>query len=596
MPLYAQQPSPTYDPTQVTVPTTAPMALFGELSYQQNCAPCHGAEGMGNGPTAAELPGPPTAFADPDAIWALSPSELFHTTKFGRLENLMPPWRNQLSDAEIWQTVAYAWSLHTTESEYATGSDLYSANCAACHGEAGGGDGPDAAVDLIDFSNLDYAVNNSQATWLAGWQNAHPEIGGDWSNDDQRAVLEYIRTFSYVPPWGTAYHAGTGIIQGQVTQGTPDGEDAGGLLVSLEVYAGFTPVATFTTTVDATGSYTFTDVATDPNMNYLASVRSADIRYSSAILNFAEGTAAINGDIAIYATTTDPAAIRFNSVHWIIDPRPGAVTVIEVYGVGNDGNRTFVGTAVDGLAQAGTVAMSVPTAAQDLSFENGILGERFQLVGNTAYDTAPVLPGQGSRQIIMRYLLPVADRTVDVTRDFSYAVDEMSLLVAELPDVEADIPGFALSSRETFQGQTYQLWRAEGAIPETLTIHLTGLLAANDVDPRMTQGGVADGSAIGSDAVASAIAAQLLPSWVVWSVAGLVLFGLIGSFGWAIQRGKLSSGTGGAGRNEQRTALLQRIARLDDQHAIGELSDDQWLQQRARLKAQLLTLTQSATK
>lgn len=596
MPLYAQQPSPTYDPTQVTVPTTAPMALFGELSYQQNCAPCHGAEGMGNGPTAAELPGPPTAFADPDAIWALSPSELFHTTKFGRLENLMPPWRNQLSDAEIWQTVAYAWSLHTTESEYATGSDLYSANCAACHGEAGGGDGPDAAVDLIDFSNLDYAVNNSQATWLAGWQNAHPEIGGDWSNDDQRAVLEYIRTFSYVPPWGTAYHAGTGIIQGQVTQGTPDGEDAGGLLMSLEVYAGFTPVATFTTTVDATGSYTFTDVATDPNMNYLASVRSADIRYSSAILNFAEGTAAINGDIAIYATTTDPAAIRFNSVHWIIDPRPGAVTVIEVYGVGNDGNRTFVGTAVDGLAQAGTVAMSVPTAAQDLSFENGILGERFQLVGNTAYDTAPVLPGQGSRQIIMRYLLPVADRTVDVTRDFSYAVDEMSLLVAELPDVEADIPGFALSSRETFQGQTYQLWRAEGAIPETLTIHLTGLLAANDVDPRMTQGGVADGSAIGSDAVASAIAAQLLPSWVVWSVAGLVLFGLIGSFGWAIQRGKLSSGTGGAGRNEQRTALLQRIARLDDQHAIGELSDDQWLQQRARLKAQLLTLTQSATK
>jgi len=584
--LHAQQPSPTYDPTQVTVPTTAPVALFGELSYQQNCAPCHGAEGMGDGPTSPELPGPPTVFADPEAIWALSPSELFHTTKFGRLQNLMPPWANQLSDDEIWQTVAYAWSLHTSQQETTTGADLYATSCAACHGEQGTGDGPDAPVDLVDFSDLDYAINSSQSDWLAGWQEAHPEIGSNWDEEQQRAVLEYIRTFSYTPLWGDAYRAGNGVIQGQVTQGTPGGDDPAGLLVSLEAYAGFAPVAAFTTTVDATGAYTITDLATDPNMNYLASVRFAEIGYSSAILNFVEGLSPLVGDIAIYATTEEPAAVHLNSVHWIIDPRPGSVAVIEVYGVGNSGDRTFVGTAVDGMSLPGTVAISVPTDAVDLGFENGLLGERFQEVGTIVYDTAPVLPGAGTRQIIMRYQLPPTDRSLTLTRDFRYPVDEMSLLIAELPNIDAEIPGFVLSSRETFQGQTYQLWRVEETIPETVTIRLSGLLAADDLDPRAVQTGTA--------AALPVVAASQLPSWSSWGIAAILLMGIIGLFFWSMQTGKLGSGTTESARGAQRIAMLKQIARLDDQHAIGEIDDRLWQQQRAQLKAQVLLMTPSS--
>ncbi|MCB0061190.1 MAG: hypothetical protein KDE19_03715, partial [Caldilineaceae bacterium] len=438
-----------------------------------------------------------------------------------------------------------------------------------------------------DLSDLDYAIANSNAAWLTGWQNAHPELGADWDEEQQAAVLEYIRTFSYTPPWGDAYRAGNGLIQGTVLQGTAGGDAVTGLTVALEAYAGFTPVAVFTQTVDATGVFTFTELATDPNINYLASVNSAGIRYSSSILNFSPETGSLSAPVTVYATTDDPAVVRMDAIHWIIDPRPGAVVVVEVYGVGNGGDRTYVGRSVEGIAQPATVAIPVPAAAQDLGFENGVLGERFQQVGDVAYDTAPVLPGQGSRQIIMRYLLPQSDRSLEITREFNYPVGEMSLLVAELPNLEVEIPGFALASRETFQNQTYQLWRPEGAVPEALTIRLNGLLAADEIDPRTVPG-----AQTGANSVA-AVAAPQLTGWMPWVVVGILFAGMAGVVVWSMQTGRLGAKRDGKPRESQRTTLLKRIAHLDDQHATGQLDEEEWQQQRAQLKARLLSLASS---
>ena len=54
-PVQAQTPSPTIAVEQVTPPTTLPAASFGRESFAQNCAPCHGDNGLGDGPTAASL-------------------------------------------------------------------------------------------------------------------------------------------------------------------------------------------------------------------------------------------------------------------------------------------------------------------------------------------------------------------------------------------------------------------------------------------------------------------------------------------------------------------------------------------------------------
>ena len=46
-----------------------------------------------------------------------------------------------LTDSERWDVVAYIWQSNTTKEALANGKELYAQNCAACHGESGGGDG-----------------------------------------------------------------------------------------------------------------------------------------------------------------------------------------------------------------------------------------------------------------------------------------------------------------------------------------------------------------------------------------------------------------------------------------------------------------------
>jgi mono/diheme cytochrome c family protein len=47
----------------------------------------------------------------------------------------------RLSDPEKWDVVAYIWQSNTTSEALPNGKELYAQNCAACHGENGGGNG-----------------------------------------------------------------------------------------------------------------------------------------------------------------------------------------------------------------------------------------------------------------------------------------------------------------------------------------------------------------------------------------------------------------------------------------------------------------------
>lgn len=587
---YAQQPSPEFDLSQVTPPTSPPMALVGQAIYQENCAPCHGVDGKGDGPTAPDLTSPATAFADPNAIWERSPAQLFHTTKFGRIEKLMPPWLNQLDDSQIWQAVAYAWSLHTTQANLQAGAELYAQSCANCHGEKGAGDGPEATPDLIDFTDLTNSMARSQADWQGGWQAAHPELGADWTPEQQRNVLEYMRAFTYKPPWANAYEAGTGVITGTVTQGTPGGAAVTGLMVTLEAYVSFTPVAVFTTTVDSTGAFAFSALDTTPEIVYLVAVASEGIRYTSPVLSFTPEQPRLQTQVAIYGTTDDAAAIQVDRLHWIIDSRPGVVVVGEIFSFSNTGDRTFIGRTVEGVDAPVTVALRVPTEAQELTFDNGELGVRFQQVDDTVYDTTPVTPGEGTRQIIMRYFLPVDGSSLDFEREFLYPVNQMTILVAELPQLEVTIPGFTLASRETLQNQTYQLWQPEGTAPTTVAIQLAGLLQEGDADPRTV--GSADpqpGAATGAAVV------PLLQSWMPWVVGAVAAVALVGVLLWSLQQQRAGKRSPLQELRAQREVLLQQIAHLDDRHAIGELDDTAWQRERAHLKAQLLQIAAQVT-
>ncbi len=571
--------SPPYDPAQVTVPLTPPLAAAGRSTYLASCAPCHGELGMGDGPTAAALPVPPTVFADPTAVWELSPAMLFHTTKFGRLQNMMPPWQNQLNDGEIWNAVAYAWSLHTNQDAVNAGQALYAESCAGCHGEDGAGDGPDATADVNDFTDLESTTFRSQADWLAGWQDAHADIGADWSKEQKDNTLEYVRSFSYNPSWVSPYRPGEGVITGTVTfgeEGAPTEIQDG--LVFLDAYLGFDPVATFTTTLEVDDTFTFENLSVSPDFAYLVTVVADGVSYSSQLMQLSADQPAVAANVKIYGVTESPESIRINRLHWILDSQPGALVVAQIYLFGNSGDRTFVGRSVEGVDVPVTAAIPVPADAQELTLENGTLGSRFWRVGDMLYDTMPVMPGDSTQQVIVQYALPYNGTSYDMKQGFEFPVDSMSLLVNNLPDLRVDVPAMTFDSIQNLQGNEYQVWRQTDLAPGQVEVKMQGLLERGGVDPRTVE---ASGEAIAS-------IAPPMEVWVAWAMAAVVAAILLAMVGVALQRGTLSSVTARQDLLTLRDSMLNQIARIDDMHALGQMGDTEWLRRRAELKAQLL--------
>lgn len=80
----------------------------------------------------------PASYLSRDDYVSHSPLEAFNELR-------AEPDLQSLSQEDVWDVVAYVWQRNTSTAALAQGRSLYQANCAACHGETGAGDGPFAA-------------------------------------------------------------------------------------------------------------------------------------------------------------------------------------------------------------------------------------------------------------------------------------------------------------------------------------------------------------------------------------------------------------------------------------------------------------------
>lgn len=85
--------------------TPATLAQGRDL-YVQNCVPCHGPTGQGDGPAARRMPVPPADFTQPHFA-EHPPAQLFDWVRDGIPGRGMPGFAGTLSEDEIWQVLAY---------------------------------------------------------------------------------------------------------------------------------------------------------------------------------------------------------------------------------------------------------------------------------------------------------------------------------------------------------------------------------------------------------------------------------------------------------------------------------------------------------
>ena len=97
-------------------PTGAPDVKRGAGLYAQNCASCHGLNGDGRGPDAAELDPPPIAFLDASRARERSPFALYQVISQG-LDGTSMRGFSELSSEDRWALAFFASRFAFTESE-----------------------------------------------------------------------------------------------------------------------------------------------------------------------------------------------------------------------------------------------------------------------------------------------------------------------------------------------------------------------------------------------------------------------------------------------------------------------------------------------
>jgi mono/diheme cytochrome c family protein/plastocyanin len=107
-------------------------------------------------------------FTTPDYYRSHSPAQLFDDLR-----------STGLSDPQRWDLVAAIWQSNTTPAGLATGQQLFAQNCAACHGETGGGNGV--------FAKKLSAAGAASAQTMSGAQNMVMQTPANFS-DPQRML------------------------------------------------------------------------------------------------------------------------------------------------------------------------------------------------------------------------------------------------------------------------------------------------------------------------------------------------------------------------------------------------------------------------
>ena len=87
------------------VPVNPDTLAAGAQLFHENCAPCHGETGKGDGETGKIIKKKPANFTDAKLMSEETDGSLFW--KMGEGRGPMPSWKDELSDKERWQLVNY---------------------------------------------------------------------------------------------------------------------------------------------------------------------------------------------------------------------------------------------------------------------------------------------------------------------------------------------------------------------------------------------------------------------------------------------------------------------------------------------------------
>jgi mono/diheme cytochrome c family protein len=574
-------------------PAEQPDAATGLALFAERCANCHGPEGGGNGEMAASLPAPPAAFSDPEFRRTAVPSALFEIITNGILSSGMPPFgpasSNPISQANRWHLVAAIYSLGTPAETIANGQTIYEANCLACHGASGRGDGPGAAESDTpppNLADLAYWFTRSNEAVFATLESGRiPEHAFDLSEEERWAVVDYGRTFSYAyeQPSAPVEAIEAATVSGQVVNGTtsevvPEG--------SVRLRAFTTDLAetlNMTTTVGTDGRYSFNLSSVQSDWVYLASMTYNGISFNSDVNQLSPAQPALELPIVVYEQTTDPSNVAIDQIHMVLEFGQDQVQVSELYVFGNRGTAVFVGESGD--TANGTVEIALPAGAENISFQrtfgamDSFLPADEVIQTETGWaDTLPLRPGNGALNLLVTYALPYRSG-MTLAHPVAYEAANASIIMLDVGVTVEGEAWVAQGAQQTQGGAFLTYSRRNLAADSALTLALNG---------QPQPGANASGSSILARDETNEL---IIGGGVLLLTLAAVAYTVRTWQGRPAEDGAYEAYAGEKGEDGRRAHnLLQAIADLDDAYENGEIGQQHYSRQREQLMSELVTM------
>jgi mono/diheme cytochrome c family protein len=607
--------------TSPIYPIVPPDLTNGAKVYAQECSQCHGVLGMGDGPQAAKLAVPVASLGLSDIARSFSPADWYTVVTHGDLEKFMPPFTN-LTDRQRWDVVAYAMSLSSPDETVAQGKALYQKNCANCHGQAGKGNGADAATLSTvpsDFTDQAFMAQSSSAKLYeaitSGTTPDMPAYTNTLDENERWALVSYLRSLAFTLPKTSvntypapisnttaasafnAYPAPGAYPNPVVTQSpqlstttevTPTVTFTGSVTVQLINGSGGAapsdaPITLYgfdnmqntysdTLSTGVNGVYTFTNVIMPAGRVFLAGTDYASGTYGSDIVKVDPATPNLNLQVTVYESTTDVSLLTTDRVHIFFDfTDPQNVQVIEVFIISNPSKQAVVAPTKDG----NVVTFPLPQGYTNLQFQDGELGTRYVEVAQGFADKMTVNPGVGQYQVIFAFQMPY-NRKLDFAQPVFLPTNAVVIMV---PDNGVKVVSSLLSDGGTrdFQGTAYHTYNG------------SSLLAGSSLEFTLSGNPKTIAAAVITPANKNELAIGLGAIGVAFVIAGVWLYSRY-QRKVALQVAQNPPVTELVSVPEDEGTLMDAIIALDDQYHAGNLPKEAYLERRNVLKERLSML------
>jgi len=228
------------------------------------------------------------------------------------------------------------------------------------------------------------------------------------------------------------------------------------------------------------GTFLFTDVAFDEQLQYAAMTAYDGVTYFSETTPADMNSMQVALDVPVYESTSDLAGVQVDQMHVLFNFAEDGLETKEIYILSNSGERTVKDVYKLEGDKSATFKFPLPSGADFIFFKPDDQDRFVKFDGGFA-DTYPILPGTRSAQIMVNYLVPFSEKgTYSYTAPLNIA--RMNLLIEQNANMSLQGRGLAGPEQMALQdGKSYLIYSySDLSAGQIVEVSFTGQVKSED--------------------------------------------------------------------------------------------------------------------